>query len=71
MRIVVPTMPGVWGIGLDTLRCEEEKIPKVMEVDSNGYFVYCKRGKRGHMKDRFCVNSKRVDIDFFYLFGFE
>ena len=66
-RIVVPTMAGVWGIGLNTPRREEEKIPEVMEVDGDGYSVYCKRGKRGHMEDRFCVNSKQVDIDYLFI----
>ncbi|XP_048231958.1 probable protein phosphatase 2C 25 isoform X2 [Ricinus communis] len=55
-RIDIPVMQGVWGGGLETPRKEEAKISEVMEVEEDCYSVYCKRGKRGHMEDRFSAS---------------
>ncbi|KAF2304633.1 hypothetical protein GH714_036897 [Hevea brasiliensis] len=51
-RIAIPVMNGVWGFGLETPRREEERV-EVMEAEGDGYSVYCKRGRRGLMEDRY------------------
>ncbi|KAJ4825078.1 hypothetical protein Tsubulata_040465 [Turnera subulata] len=53
-RIDVPVVAGGLGwSGLETPRREEERV-EVVEVEGDGYSVYCKRGRRGRvMEDRY------------------
>ncbi|XP_065871049.1 probable protein phosphatase 2C 30 [Euphorbia lathyris] len=57
-RIDIPVMAGVCGLGLETPRGEEERV-EVLEVEENEYSVYCKRGRRRFMEDRY---SASVDV---------
>lgn len=53
-------MAGVPGFGLETSKGEEERVEAV-EVEGDGYSVYCKRGRRGGiMEDRY---SAFVDVN--------
>lgn len=58
-RIVIPVVAGILGFGLETPRREEERM-EVMEAEGDGYSVYCKRGRRGLMEDRF---SASIDVN--------
>ncbi|OAY46278.1 probable protein phosphatase 2C 30 [Manihot esculenta] len=58
-RIVIPVVAGILGFGLETSRREEERM-EVMEAEGDGYSVYCKRGRRGLMEDRF---SASIDVN--------
>ncbi|KAG8644872.1 probable protein phosphatase 2C 30 isoform X2 [Manihot esculenta] len=59
-KIAIPVVAGgVCGFGLETPRREEEKV-EVMEVEGDGYSVYCKRGRRRLMEDRY---SASVDVN--------
>lgn len=55
MRIDIPVAP--LSFGVDSPKGEERV--EVVEVDEDGYSVYCKRGKRGPMEDRY---SAVVDL---------
>ncbi|KAM5556707.1 putative protein phosphatase 2C 25 [Rosa sericea] len=55
MRIDIPTAPVSFGV--DSPKGEERV--EAVEVDEDGYSVYCKRGKRGLMEDRY---SAVVDL---------
>lgn len=50
-RLDIPVQ--TWSIAVETPRGEERV--EVVEVDGDGYSVYCKRGRRGPMEDRFCA----------------
>ena len=53
-------MAGVPGFVLETSKGEEERVEAV-EVEGDGYSVYCKRGRRGGiMEDRY---SAFVDVN--------
>ena len=61
-RIEIPTPMAVkMGFVAETPRGEEE-----VQVEGEGYYVYCKRGRRGKMEDRYSAvidfigDSKRV-----------
>ncbi|GMI87290.1 phosphatase 2C5 [Hibiscus trionum] len=55
-RIEIPTSMAVQlGFAAETPRGEEE-----VQVEGEGYSVYCKRGRRGKMEDRY---SAAVDLD--------
>lgn len=58
-RLNIP-VAGVPGFGLETSKGEEERVEAV-EVEGDGYSVYCKRGRRGGiMEDRY---SAFVDVN--------
>lgn len=50
-RIDIPVQ--TWSLAVETPR--GEKTVEVGEEDGDGYSVYCKRGRRGPMEDRFCA----------------
>ncbi|KAF2319104.1 hypothetical protein GH714_013314 [Hevea brasiliensis] len=59
-RIAIPVVTdGFCGFGLETPRREEERV-EVIEAEGDGYSVYCKRGRRGLMEDRY---SAFVDVN--------
>lgn len=55
MRIDIPIAPVSFAV--DSPKAEERV--EAVEVDEDGYSVYCKRGKRGLMEDRY---SAMVDL---------
>lgn len=56
MRIDIPTpMAAKLGFAAETPRGEEE-----VQVQGDGYYVYCKRGRRGKMEDRY---SAVIDLN--------
>lgn len=60
-RLDIPLTSGITnGPGLKTTPCGDDRLDEV-EVDGEGYSVYCKRGKRGSvMEDRY---SALVDLN--------
>lgn len=60
-RLDIPLTSGITnGPGLKTMPCGDDRLDEV-EVDGEGYSVYCKRGKRGSvMEDRY---SALVDVN--------
>ncbi|KAJ8769444.1 hypothetical protein K2173_002934 [Erythroxylum novogranatense] len=57
-RIHIP-VTSASGFGLETSRGDEQKV-EVVEVEDDGYSVYCKRGRRGPLEDRY---SASVDVE--------
>ncbi|KAJ8764071.1 hypothetical protein K2173_004968 [Erythroxylum novogranatense] len=57
-RIHIPVASSL-GFGLETSRGDEQKID-VIEVNGDGYSVYCKRGRRGPLEDRY---SASLDVN--------
>ncbi|XP_050385483.1 probable protein phosphatase 2C 25 [Argentina anserina] len=55
MRIDIPIAP----VSLAVVSPKKEERVEAVEVDEDGYSVYCKRGKRGPMEDRY---SAVVDL---------
>ncbi|CAL1374750.1 unnamed protein product [Linum trigynum] len=60
-RIDIPVATRSLGLCLETPRLAEEERSDVVEVEGDGYSVYCKRGRRGSMEDRYAASVNASD----------